>query len=346
MDGVTVCYFRSGVIKNVSLARRAINETLLSCHAWYACRAFFSSNPHDLIIYYSPTIFWGLLVQRLKKLWGASSYLILRDIFPQWVIDNGILSPRSPVTMYLRYFEHLNYRVADRIGLQSPLNLEWFARTYGMSKQLDVVYNWSVIEEIGTKGNEHRVMLGLEDKVVYFYGGNIGHAQDMMNIVRLAKRMRENDRAHFLLVGTGDEVELVRMEIQKNSLTNMTVLPPVTQDEYRKIMAECDVGLFTLHRDHVTHNFPGKLLGYMALEKPILGSVNSGNDLKEVLEDSGAGLVTVSGDDDGLFANAMRLLHDNELRKRAGNAARQLLISTFSVELAARSILRNAERRI
>ena len=344
MDGVTVCYFRSGAIKNVSLVRRAINETLLSYHAWRAGKSYFRANPHDLIIYYSPTIFWGRLVRRLKKLWGASSYLVLRDIFPQWVVDNGILSPYSPVTGYFTLFERLNYRAADRIGLQSPLNLQWFRKKYGEIRPLDVLYNWSCIEDVPAQGNACRTKLGLSDKVVYFYGGNIGHAQDMMNIVRLAIRMRKFERAHFLLVGAGDEVKLVRAEIGRHNLDNVTLLPPVSQIEYREIMAECDVGLFTLHRDHVTHNFPGKLLGYMAHEKPVLGSVNPGNDLQELMEQSGAGLITVNGDDDGLFYNAMRLFNDIELRKNMGKAARQLLIGRFSVQVAVQSILHGFEQ--
>lgn len=57
LDGVTVCRFRSGEIKNVSKVKRAINETLLSYHAWQALKPYFQKHPHDLIIYYSPTIF-------------------------------------------------------------------------------------------------------------------------------------------------------------------------------------------------------------------------------------------------------------------------------------------------
>ncbi len=102
LDGVTIYRFRSGEIKNVSKVKRAINETLLSYHAWQAYKSYFQQYPHDLIIYYSPTIFWGRLVSRLKKLWGAKSYLVLRDFFPQWVIDNGMLSAKSPITCYTR----------------------------------------------------------------------------------------------------------------------------------------------------------------------------------------------------------------------------------------------------
>ena len=67
IDGIKIISFRSGEIKNVSMAKRAINETLLSYHAWKALKDYFKTNPHDFIVYYSPTIFWGPLVSRLKK---------------------------------------------------------------------------------------------------------------------------------------------------------------------------------------------------------------------------------------------------------------------------------------
>lgn len=339
LDGVTVCRFRSGEIKNVGKVKRAINETLLSLQAWFAYRDYFRQHPQDLIVYYSPTIFWGWLVHKLKKTWKVPSYLILRDFFPQWVIDGGMLRESSPITKYFRFFEWLNYRVADTIAIQSPKNIEWFSRTMSVGKPLDLLYNWAANEPVPAGDGALRRQLGLEGKVVYFYGGNIGHAQDMMNIVRLAKAMQAEPRAHFVLLGAGDEVELVRAAIDDLSLSNMTLLPAVSQEEFKKILAEFDVGLFSLHRDHVTHNFPGKLLGYMVQGKPILGSVNPGNDLKDVVENAGAGLVTVNGDDAGLLGNALQLLRDDAVRQAMGERSRQLLADTFSVESATRKIL-------
>lgn len=339
LDGVTICRFRSGEIKNVSKVKRAINETLLSYHAWRAYKAYFQQHPHDVIIYYSPTIFWGCLVARLKKLWGAKSYLVLRDFFPQWVIDNGMLSAKSPITYYFKFFEVLNYRVADIIGIQSPKNLLWFSKTCVVKKPLDLLYNWAADDPVPRTSGYYREKLGLENKVVYFYGGNIGHAQDMMNIVRLARAMRLEHSAHFVLVGAGDEVELVRHSVDEYCLNNMTLLPPVSQDEFKKMLAEFDVGLFSLHRGHTTHNFPGKLLGYMVQKKPILGSVNPDNDLQDVVEQAKAGLVTINGDDIGLLNNALQLLHDADLRKNLGTNAKQLLSDVFSVQAAANKIL-------
>lgn len=40
IDGVKVCRFSSGRIKNVNKVTRAINESLLSFRAWISCRRF------------------------------------------------------------------------------------------------------------------------------------------------------------------------------------------------------------------------------------------------------------------------------------------------------------------
>lgn len=339
LDGVKVWCFRSGKIKNISKMRRAINETLLSYHAWQAYKSYFQQEPHDLIVYYSPTIFFGLLVSRLKKMWGAKSYLVLRDFFPQWVIDNGLLGAKSPAAYYFRFFERLNYQAADVIGIQSPKNLVWFSENFTIKKQLDLLYNWVANEPITESYGFYRKKLGLENKIVYFYGGNIGHAQDMMNIVRLSKAMSMESKAHFVLVGAGDEFELVRNSIEQWDLNNITLLPPVNQKEFKKMLAEFDIGLFSLHSDHSTHNFPGKILGYMVQSKPILGSINPYNDLQDVIEKASAGFITVNGDDVGLLNNALELLYNSGLREKQGMNAKNLASELFSVKMAANKIL-------
>jgi len=341
LDSVRVCRFKSGEIKNVGKVKRAINETLLSYNAWKSFKPYLQENKHDIIVYYSPSIFWGGFVAKLKKMWSVPSYLILRDLFPQWAIDQKLIREGSMIEKYFRHFEKKNYTVADTIGLMSKKNLEWLKKTSNLDANLEVFYNWAANTPVKSKNN-YKKLLGLEDKVVYFYGGNIGHAQDMMNIVRLAKSMSSHDKAHFVLVGAGDEVDLVKNAIEKDNLTNMTLLPSVGQDDFKQMLAEFDVGLFTLHKDHSTHNFPGKLLGYMVQSLPILGSINIGNDLKEVVESYQAGLITINGEDETLLANALKFL-DADYRKKIGENTQVLLKSTFSVEAAVSQILEKIE---
>lgn len=264
--------------------------------------------------------------------------MILRDFFPQWVIDNGMLSKKSPIALYFRLFEKISYKAADTIGIQSPGNMKVFSDMTGEKWPLDLLYNWASNTPAKQQGN-YKEILELEDKVVFFYGGNIGHAQDMMNIVRLAESMQDHRQAHFVLVGTGDEVELVQEAIESGRVTNMTLLPAVSQDEYIAMLTSFDIGLFSLHPGHSAHNFPGKLLGYMLEQKPILGSVNPNNDLKSVVEGAGAGYISVNGEDDLLMENAIKLLENAEMRADMGIKGRQLLTDTFSVSAAAGKIV-------
>lgn len=343
-DGVTVLRVRSGRVKDVPRLLRGINEWRLSSVMWRRARAFFEAHPAGLIVSYSPTIFFGALVARLKALWGCPAYLVLRDIFPQWAVDAGVLRRGGPAHRFFRRKELEQYRAADVIGVQSPANLRYFAEArLDREQRLEVLYNWTTLAEPDVPRTDYRRRLGLEGRVVFFYGGNIGVAQDMDNLLRLASRLARREEARFLLVGSGSEVPRLAAEIAKRGLTNVTQHPAVGQRDYLGMLSEFDVGLITLDRDLRTQNYPGKLLGYLYFGLPVLASINPGNDLGEILEQHGAGLVSINGEDELFRLHAERLAGDAELRREMGRRGRRLLETTFSVERAAAQILAAAK---
>jgi glycosyltransferase involved in cell wall biosynthesis len=104
------------------------------------------------------------------------------------------------------------------------------------------------------------------------------------------------------------------------------------------MVSEFDLGLISLDARLTSHNYPGKLLSYLYWGKPVLASVNPGNDLLGLLQESGAGFCFLNGDDENLALAALRLADDAELRSDMGRNARQLLEQTFSVEHAVNQI--------
>lgn len=345
-DGITVWRFSSGAIKDVGKIKRAINETLLSTKAWGAISNKVVPETFDGVIYYSPSIFFGNLVKKLKNRCQCSSYLILRDLFPQWVIDAGMVKQGSAIERYFRFFEAKSYQQADMIGLMSEKNLELFNNLTDGRYPTEILRNWASLEpHLNREEGRYKRKLGLDNKVVFFYGGNIGHAQDMGNLMRLAKAMQPYRDAHFLFVGQGDEVELINQHASDWNLNNFSYLPSVDQEEFKEILAEMDVGLFSLAANHTAHNFPGKLLGYMVQSLPILGSVNAGNDLLDIVNNNEAGLITVNGEDEALFKNALKLM-DLSTRRAIGSSAYNLLKAEFSVESIAKSLELNFSRNL
>jgi glycosyltransferase involved in cell wall biosynthesis len=338
-DDLLVAKVRAVNIKSWNKPLRAMAEARLSANLWRRAKTFLRENRCDLILFYSPSIFFGPLVRKLKALWRCPAYLILRDIFPEWAVDAGILR-RGLVYRYLRRVEANQYHSADLIAVQSPGNLEYFARTFPQQQfHLKVLYNWMLLNEPERPQTCWRTKLGLEDKFVFLYGGNIGIAQDVNNLLRLAARLASRSDIRFLLVGSGSEAARLKSSIAAHKLGNIRVLPAVSQDEYLSMLSEFDAGLISLDARFKTHNIPGKLLSYLYWGLPVLASVNPGNDLFDLINKNRAGFCCVNGEDENLVAAAKRLVDHPDLRYEMGRNARQLLERTFSVRVAVDQIL-------
>ena len=336
---LTILRVRTGKIKGAGKIRRAWNEVRLSSVIWRSAKTFFRDNPCGLVVFYSPSIFFGDLVNRLKRLWKCKTYMILRDMFPQWAIDAGVLR-EGLISKYFRHKERFQYEVADIIGVQSSANLQYFEqKSIRHRAQLEVLFNWTTLDEKNVVQDDFRKKFGLENKLVFFYGGNIGVAQHMDNIIQLAENLRSFSDVHFLLVGEGSEVDRLQADIRRRSLSNISMRPAVGQNEYLALLSQVDVGLISLDRDLTTHNLPGKMLGYMYYSMPILASINAGNDLQNIVEEAHAGMVCIAGEHEELCDLATRFIQDAELRQNMGRNARLLLEKTFSVEQAAKQIL-------
>ena len=333
-EGITVVRVKNGRIKGANKMQRAIREARLSANLWRAAKSFLRKNPCELIMFYSPTIFFGKLVGRLKKLWGCPAYLILRDIFPDWAADAGVIK-KGMIYAFFRRAALRQYKVADVIGVQSPASLGYFARSFPWNNFfVRVLFNWTSLNEPHLPLTNYRSALGLEDKTVFLYGGNIGVAQDMDNVLRLATQLAPRSDIHILLVGDGTEVPRLKAAIAARQLANVQIISGIPQRDYLAMVSEFDFGLISLDARLTTHNVPGKLLSYLYWGLPVLASVNPGNDLFGILEENGAGFCVANGDDNQLARAALRLADDRKLAAAMSANARRLLEKRFSVESA------------
>ncbi len=340
VEGMRVVFVRAGTTKGIPRMVRALREARLSSVVWRRGKKFFREHKFDLIAFYSPSIFWGGLVARLKALYRCPSYLIQRDMFPQWALDLEILR-EGLVHRFFRRKELQQYAAADVIAVQSHANLQYFNRYRSARFPLKVLYNWARPETIVPQVPGFRRRFDLDGKLIYVYGGNIGVAQDIPNLLRLAESLSGRPDIFFLLVGEGSEVEKSQRWIEARRLTNIRIVPALGQEQYLALLAECTVGLISLDRRLTTHNFPGKILGYMQASLPVLCSLNPGNDLAGILHEANAGFCSVNGDDSLLRKHALALADDQTLRKRMGENARQLLLAKFTAERAGEQLLQH-----
>ena len=123
MDGVKVLRLKAPKIKDVGYVRRTFGELLMP----FAMLRQLRKSPlaferWDGVIWYAPSIFHGPLAKTLKDRSKCAGYLIIRDIFPEWAVDMGLMGRGLPY----RFFDAIaryQYSVADIIGVQTPGNL-------------------------------------------------------------------------------------------------------------------------------------------------------------------------------------------------------------------------------
>lgn len=342
-DSIRVLRVRTPVMKSPSRVLRALREVRLPFVAWRRAQKELAGMQCDLIVFYSPTIFWGPLVWRLKKLFRAPAYLYLRDIFPQWALDAGILR-KGPAYYFFRAVERFQYSVADVIALQAHGDRAHFDGDDNSQGKLEVIYNWGPADEGPLPVLDFRSKLGLKDKTVFFFGGTFGVAQNMDAILDLARGVRHDDSIRILLAGDGTETARLKKTIEQERLENVVMLPPLAQRDYMALVSEIDVGIVSLARELRTHNVPGKSLSYAHFSKPVLASLNPGTEFGDLVREFEAGFASDAGDTARLVQNALQLAGDIELRKRMGANNRRLYDTKFNLQTAIDSLMRAIAR--
>lgn len=319
-DGAHVLRLKAPRTKDIGYVRRTLAELAMP----FAMLRNLRKSPlamerWDGVVWYAPSIFHGPLVSSLKKSSACKSYLIIRDIFPEWAVDMGLMGRGLPY----RFFDAVaryQYSVADVIGVQTPGNRRyfepWLAR---LGRHLEVLQNWL------DKPSEMRCSIRVDQTVlagrkVFVYAGNMGVAQAMDILLHLAEKLRSRPDVGFLFVGRGSDAARLKAAAQTRQLDNVVFFDEIHPDEIPDLYAQCYAGIVALDPRHKSHNIPGKFLTYMQSGLPVLANINEGNDLAQMIRDERVGQVCETNQIDELLLLTEELL--DQIETDSGLSAR------------------------
>ena len=339
LDGVKVLRLKAPRTKDIGYVRRTLGELLMP----FAMRRHLRASPlagqtWEGVVWYAPSIFHGPLGSALKKASGCKGYLIIRDIFPEWAVDMGLMGRGLPY----RFFDAVaryQYAVADVIGVQTPGNQTYFSKWLGKpGRQLEVLQNWL------DKPARQRCSIRLDQtplagRKVFVYAGNMGGAQGMDILLDLAACLQSRNDVGFVFVGRGSDAQRLRNEAQARGLSNVLFFDEIDPDEIPDLYAQCSVGLVALAARHKSHNIPGKFLTYMQSGLPVLASVNAGNDLADLIRTEQVGQVCESHQLHELERLAQSLLAQVDRDADLPGRCKALFDRQFSVGQAVRQIV-------
>ena len=338
--GADVIRLKAPRTKDMGYVRRTLAEFSMP----FAMRRSLAKSPFaarqwDGVIWYSPSIFHGPLVKAVKRASACKSYLIIRDIFPEWAVDMGLMK-RGLAYRMLDAVARFQYSVADVIGVQTPGNLGYFDewKRQHPARQLEILPNW-----LGASGSAQcpidlsQTSKGKRRYLVY--AGNMGVAQNMDIILDMAQLLLDDESIGIVLVGRGSERERLEQRVERDKLANVAFYDEIDPDAIPALYTQCDIGLVTLDPRHKSHNIPGKFLTYMQSGLPVLACVNEGNDMAQMIRDKGVGQVLESDDAEQFTALAKALLAQLDDEDDIEERCKALFAQEFAVKSTVAAIV-------
>lgn len=332
-----------------------------------AIKKHLNGEQFDYVLLPTPPASLVNLALYVKKEMGAKMYVVLRDIHPECFnrrhIDSAIMNRTdvydeckkpygiSPLIYKFMYLKSQKlYKHADAIGCMTPANMEYLSKIapYVDKKKILLLPNWYTSSAMtGFDEVTLRERYGLTNKYIAIFGGTIGAAQAVWNIASLAKHFLNKKDVVFLVVGRGPKKQTLKNMVAKDSLTNVIFLDYMPREDYEAILNLADVGLISIDEKYPVPTSPSKVIGYMAMGKPVVAMFNKGNDYGEFyLDAASCGLWSVDLDHRKMFANFQKLYEDKMLREQMGRAGRKYYEEHFTSKRVSELLLKQLEEII
>ena len=180
-------------MRGVSYFRRVFAELLMPLSIIYNLnRSSINLSNFDGIVTYAPSIFLGLVAKKIKKKSKCKNYLIIRDIFPKWAVDLGLISKYGLPHLFFKFIEKYLYSTADIIGIQTLANMPYFRKEVACNSKLEVVQNWLSMDKEKKYCSININKTKLRGRTIFVYAGNLGDAQGLEIFIDLACRFSDN----------------------------------------------------------------------------------------------------------------------------------------------------------
>ena len=338
-------------IQKTNIIEKGISTVTLEQKFIQGIKKYYSDIKFDLILYSTPPITLQKAVKYVKTRDNATTYLMLKDIFPQNAVDMGMLSKHGLKGILYKYFrlkEKALYRDSDYIGCMSRANVDYVLKHNPEVERNKVEICPNCIEvssqvkkldskEIAKLKKKYGIPQG---KKIFVYGGNLGRPQGIGFIIECIKRIEHEKGIYIIIIGSGTEYARLEEAIQKKSLKNTKLYAALPKEDYDAFLQLCDVGLIFLDFRFTIPNFPSRLLAYMDKQLPVMAIVDDVTDVGKVIEDGGFGWSCQSKNVEDVIETFVKIANEKEL-SIYGQRALLFLQDNYSVDVAYSAIMKH-----
>lgn len=319
---------------------RAINWIVFSL--WILLFPLIEKKRPSVIIYSSPSIFGALSSYVIAKMQGAKFIFEVRDIWPLTLIKLGGYSPNSFVIRIMSKIETFAYKNAHNVISNLPSSIDHMEEMGMDPSKFAWIPNGVSLEEVRAPESldDDIVALIPKDKFIVGYLGTIGKANALEYLMHAATLLKEHKSIHFVLVGNGLSLQILKEMVGESLLTNVTFIDPIPKRQVQSMLANfdlCYIGWLNepLYRFGIS---PNKLPEYMFSSRPVLHSFSGKGDLIQM---ANAG-VTVGAEDEVKIVEGIMSIFDMPLEERnaLGNNGRNFVIKHLTYKSISSKLLK------
>lgn len=315
--------------KNVMLYR-LINMLTIGVSIFLKSLTRFRRGDRVLVVTAPPSLPVTTTLAAMLK--GATLTLLVQDSYPEILVATGATRPDSMLVKVTNFANRWVYKYASKIIVMGRDMNDLFAeKTAGLDASIVTIPNWADLDAIEPTSRDSNALLdelGIADKFVLTYAGNIGHPTDVETIIAAARRLADRDEFHFLFIGAGVKKKWV--DEQAADLANVTVLDYRPRSEQIVFLNACDIGLVALIKGMWGTAMPSRTYNIMAAGKPIIALTEKGSELARVIDEEQIGWYVQPGDVEGLVAAIVRASENQPLLQEMGHRARSAAVRQYS----------------
>jgi len=321
--------------KNV-IVFRLTNMITLGLSVFFRALRNFRRGDRVLVVTTPPSMPFVVAIAALAK--GASYVPLIHDNYPEILIAVGKSSQGSLLANSIDFFNRWLYKYAEKIIVVGRDMHDLLTRkTSGLDIPLVTIPNWAELESVSPSSrSENKLLgeLGLRDKFVLLYAGNLGHPNDLESMIECADALRDNPEIHFVFLGAGVKRKWLESQIENLGLHNVTLLDPRPRAEQRVFLNACDIGVVSLVSKMLGVSMPSRTYNILAAGKPILALTEENSELARVVTEDRVGWIVPPGNAAALTQAILEILDRREELSSMGERARESALAKYSLETA------------
>jgi glycosyltransferase involved in cell wall biosynthesis len=328
IDGIIYSWYATPGYKGNGI-KRVLNIFTFLFQVWNMSRFFINKWTPDVVIASSTYPLDIYPARFLAKHAKARLIFEVHDLWPLTPVEVGGMSRLNPFIWLLQRAENFAYRKADTVVSMLPCAKSYMME-HGMAEdKFHYIPNGIAVDEWESAAvplpAAHEALLSrlrAEGRFVVGYAGGHGLANALDTLLDAAAQLGDAP-VSFVLVGDGPDKTALETAARERGLAHVHFLPPVEKAAIPSLLARMDA-LFIGWRKLPIYRFginPNKLFDYMMAGKPVIHSVEAGND---TVRDADAG-ISCAAEDPAAIADAVRQMMalPEEGRERLGANGRR-----------------------